>query len=396
MIFGDPHIVTFDLMNMVKRDFHRERSRSRGGPTHWRLGKHVVPDVFRQGTYWVVKSEQVLIQGRYSSGSSAWNMRGLAFGGKFLRNHRLSIDHLADGRGLVSWDGRRVSAKPRFRNWLAEVRTKYDGNGFKEAEITLPAGVKVSLLRKTWGRNRANVQAIITMPAQTGGQDGHCGQADGTFPEDKKGYLLQRWGAQVPRSQQLFATRFSLLGSLLEGAEGRPSTAERCAEQPPEPLAEELCGAALNGTATALADVLRPGCLVDVCATGAEAAEATAEAARQAALVLREGWYDGGEGKSCDEGCQAQGLVCSEEELLAHNHEVDSTEEMLTLVEQLGGETWVQDCDETWGTADDVPNWSLGVCHRSSSARALSTFSCSARPRGGFHAKHRLCYCHNP
>jgi len=389
MIWGDPHIVTFDLMAAVRRDFHRERSRNRGGATHWRLGSHLVPDVFKEGTFWAVQSQQILIQGRYTK-QKHYQLRGLAFGGPFMQNHRLAIDDMVDGLGRVSWDGQTVSAAPRFRNDLVTVVARYDGrNIFQEATITLPAGVRVRITRSRF------VQGVITMRQQHGGQDGHCGQADGTFPEDQKGYLMDRWGAGVPRSEQLFATPFTLLESLLE-ADPEPSMAEHCAEDQASLEANQSCDAALNGTATALADVLRPGCLVDVCALGPEAAQSVAHAAGEATAALQEGWYDGGEGGSCEESCLAVGLVCTEEQLFAHNSDVDSTEKILALVDELGGETPVQECDQVWGTADDVPNWSLTVCHGSSPSRALSTFSCSARPRGGSHPKRRLCWCHSP
>jgi len=405
MIWGDPHIVTFDLMAKVKSDFDRERIRNRGGKTHWKLGEHLVPDVFKKGTYWAVKSERILVQGRYSR-HRGYALRGVAVGGPFMRGHKLALDDiLLQGRPVLTWDGKDVFAKSGFQNALVKVQTKYASNRLKSAEMTLPEGVTISVKRYSWNNNRgASVQVTISMREQQGGQDGQCGQADGTFPEDRHGYVLERWGTEVPRSEQLFPTAYSLLSSLQESGaeheagETEPSAAEICAAERPLPEAIQACDAALNGTATALGDILRQGCLVDVCASGVEAALAVAEVARDATATLKEGWYDGGERRSCDEGCQAVGLVCTEEQLFAHNHEVDSTQKIMDLVAELGGSTYAQHCDQMFGTADDVPNWSLGVCHGSSPSRALATWSCSARPRG-FHPerpKHRLCYCHNP
>ena len=48
-------------------------------------------------------------------------------------------------------------------------------------------------------------------------------------------------------------------------------------------------------------------------------------------------WYDGGAGLSCDDGCAAVGLVCSEEQLYANDGDVDSEDEALALIATVGG-----------------------------------------------------------
>ena len=47
--------------------------------------------------------------------------------------------------------------------------------------------------------------------------------------------------------------------------------------------------------------------------------------------------YDGGAGLSCDDGCAAVGLVCSEEQLYANDGDVDSEDEALALIATVGG-----------------------------------------------------------
>ena len=49
------------------------------------------------------------------------------------------------------------------------------------------------------------------------------------------------------------------------------------------------------------------------------------------------GWYLAAENENCDDACTAQDLECSEEGLKAHNADVDSSEEVLNLVQKLGG-----------------------------------------------------------
>jgi len=395
-------------MRIVRSDFFQERHRNWDSRGHWGLGNHIVPDFFRSGDYWVVRSDEVKIQGRYGR-DGGYALHGLAFGGPFLQNHRLAIDRLWDGTFLMHFDGRQIRSSS-FSNNLVQVRVQTEGRRrrkFRSATVTLPQGVSVDLSRCTWNNgNSASVTAHITMRKQAEGQDGHCGRADGELADDTRDHVLRRWGGQVPLGERLFhEAPPSLLGAGEEPADG-PSAAEVCANSPPFPEDVETCKAALNGSNPVLADALLPGCVIDVCVGGAGAVEAAAGAAETLTERLSaagpppapnaDGWYDGGPRKSCDEGCGERGLVCSEEQLRAHNGDVDSPEKVRALIGDVGGNTFAQVCDQTWGSADDVPNWWLGGCHGSVASRSLSTFSCSARPRGTALPKHRLCYCHAP
>jgi len=410
-------------MRTVRSDFHKERRRNRDHRGHWGLGQHIVPDFFRSGDYWAVKSQRVSIQGRYAR-NGGYALHGLAFGGPFLQGHRLVIDNMWEGWVSLRWDGRRVSAKPAYANSRVRVSLKFYSDGkLKSGTISLPERIKVELVRTTW-RGGAAVAATITMRKQATGQDGHCGRADGNLKDDTKHHVLRRWGSQVPGRENLFRGP----GALLLGAEavtrgaGSPdevpllgadpdpdvgyNPAEVCANSPPFPQDEQLCRAKLNGSAPVLRDALLPGCVIDVCVGGAEAAEAAAataehmtrqiEAAGEPAAPKPDGWYDGGAQRSCDEGCQAQGLVCTEEQLRAHNSDVGTSEELLAKIRQVGGDTLAPVCGQLWGEEDDVPNWFVGGCHGTLPSRPPSSFSCAARPRGTRLPKHRLCWCHAP
>ena len=102
--------------------------------------------------------------------------------------------------------------------------------------------------------------------------------------------------------------------------------------------------------------------------------------------------YDGGAGLSCDDGCAAVGLVCSEEQLYANDGDVDSEDEALALIATVGG-SGPTSCSDSVGTGLAVPLWVEGTsCFFSTSGRALDTFDCATAPPQS--AKHRLCYCH--
>lgn len=394
-------------MGSVRRNFWDERYRNWDGRSFWGLGGHIVPDFFRTGVYWLVKSQEVKIQGYYGR-DGGWQLHALAIGGPFLQGHRLVLEQLYDGVGKVSWDGSEVEASPRWADGgdIASVRVTRDSEQkITKMRVRLPAGVSVNVDRSMWNWGRlANIDAYITMRKQPD-QDGHCGKADGSFAEDEYHYLYKQWGQQVAARNRLFDSDPAALLDVHQDPYDF-NFAEVCANSPPMPEAEAACAAALNGSSNAIAEALRPGCLIDVCALGLGAANATASTLQHVAEAIEaalppDGWYDSGARKSCDEGCEALGLVCTEEQLLAHNGDVDTSEEVLRMIRDVAGGTGDADvqlgiCDPQWGEADDVPNWSAGGCHQSSSSRALSTFNCAVAPRGGWQAKHRLCYCHAP
>ena len=95
--------------------------------------------------------------------------------------------------------------------------------------------------------------------------------------------------------------------------------------------------------------------------------------------------------------CAAEGLVCSEEQLEAHNGDVDSCEELLALIEAVDSTFVAGTCDESRGDLPRVAaSWraSNGRYFTSDEVRDSSTYDCAALPAGaGGETKHRLCYC---
>ncbi len=104
-------------------------------------------------------------------------------------------------------------------------------------------------------------------------------------------------------------------------------------------------------------------------------------------------WLLGDGGGTCDSACTKQGMACSEQQLWAHNSEVDSATELKALIGALGGST-AADCNNfDYPVNADVPSFSTGECYASASNRDIGTFKCSAETNPA--EKRRLCYC-NP
>merc|ERR1719277_2519605 len=89
------------------------------------------------------------------------------------------------------------------------------------------------------------------------------------------------------------------------------------------------------------------------------------------------GWYlDIGMRQSCDVTCGNRGLVCTEDQLMAHNGDVDTGAELNKLVERVAGASTL---DGVWqpkitcnkyltghGSNKDVPTYNSGACYVSS------------------------------
>ena len=115
---------------------------------------------------------------------------------------------------------------------------------------------------------------------------------------------------------------------------GNCSATERCLDATPtagdagSPWSNRYnCESCLGGNATRRGDTVNTGSGKCVCE--AEYIDESDAAATPPSPVPGEAWYDGGLHGSCTEGCAARSLVCTEEQLARHNHEIDSCEEIV-------------------------------------------------------------------
>lgn len=162
-IWGDPHINTFD-----SGLFGAENA----APV----------SILTSGDYWLVKNQDIQIQGRY--GTTQFTVDGqsalleLAISGPFINNDTIVIQPMS---GAVTWNKQPIlsSIPSEFARPYARLRFT---EGEKHIDSVL-AGYPVKLLRGFMVRNvelivnrwPEHIDAIIKMPQQLNGQDGHCG-----------------------------------------------------------------------------------------------------------------------------------------------------------------------------------------------------------------------------
>jgi len=159
------------------------------------------------GDYWIVKSADVWIQGRYKA--TEWTdglaaTHTIAIGGPFMGNHKFIVEPKtvvepktgATHGGVIRYDNRVVlnTINSNFRSSVLTANYHNQGvsldSGIKEdvaiVDIDLPRGIKVTINR--WQRH---IDAKILMAAEPG-QDGHCGNYNGVVADDTAGAIAGR------------------------------------------------------------------------------------------------------------------------------------------------------------------------------------------------------------
>merc|ERR1719323_1041666 len=193
-IWGDPHVMTFDNMHS---------------------------DYYSPGEYWIVKSQQIWIQGRYlptrmTSGLAV--QKTLAIGGPLLKGRKIFVSAdsaTCDGQPILGGFPSSFSLPgvADFQyNGQGTVMQK--GRGGKALHIVhikindgTPEGIQIQINRWMEPGEGHYINTRITMHAQPG-QDGHCGNFNGNPSDDARPMVRQRLGTTgVQPGELLFGTK---------------------------------------------------------------------------------------------------------------------------------------------------------------------------------------------
>lgn len=205
-VWGDAHVSVFD---------HAESSWA--GFFSWFLRRPSGDALFNtteEGDFWLVKSDEVHIQGRYkvdaSSNYSETRLKSIAVGGPFLQNNALVIG--TAGKNIL-WNGEEVmelnDAEFQIANlvnasYLKATQLVQDGTQTSPGIIAeFALGVKLVV-----NRQRDGLGIAITMPPVAGGQDGQCGNCNGDRSDDSAQLIAGRLGLQVQKKERIFRTPF--------------------------------------------------------------------------------------------------------------------------------------------------------------------------------------------
>jgi len=207
VIWGDPHIITFDAHQKLatkypdREEFFQIRNR-----------KAEEVSVHEEGVYWLVKSKDVHIQGRYEKRPAhKWLgkkieertvLEEMAVGGPFLKGNTLVFRPLV---GNVTWNGKAILPRigSHFSNNL--ITAKYhkgseiikDGKKGLGIDVSLPGDMKLIVNRFSRG-----LAVKISMCGRKE-QDGHCGNFNGNTNDDVQEILMARVGHRIRNKHML-------------------------------------------------------------------------------------------------------------------------------------------------------------------------------------------------
>jgi len=195
VIWGDPHVLTFD--EQVRRNKQHPMKEAFFRTHNWKENQVTVNQA---GTFYLVKSRRVNIQGRYESNRTNPNVTNLvevAVSGEFLRGNTLKVG--IEGDKIYFNEEEILKEMPStFYKWHASERyiaAKYhkdsqmvkNGQKGPGIDIELPEGMRMTINR--WKQNLA---VSISMCPQRGGQEGHCGNYNGNPDDDTATAMQQR------------------------------------------------------------------------------------------------------------------------------------------------------------------------------------------------------------
>jgi len=188
LFWGDPHVQTFD-----------------GGR----------PSYYGDGEFWIVKSSEVKIQGRYMGTSYTHGLAAtqkVVVGGAFLQGHKIEVEPVRGGRIFVDDQPVLPSRGTTYPlpGGLGTIR--YDGSGelvdkaqskytVRAVHMHLPRGVEITVFR--WSNYLDLRISMVKFP----GIDGACGNFNMNPADDTTQQIFKRVGARVGQGELLFGQR---------------------------------------------------------------------------------------------------------------------------------------------------------------------------------------------
>ena len=109
-------------------------------------------------------------------------------------------------------------------------------------------------------------------------------------------------------------------------------------------------------------------------------------------------WAIGVAGENCDETCHSEGLICKDRITHRQNSEVDSSDKLIALIQNLQGPGPSQTCIESSDEGAPYITRSPGAqdwCMHSKKQKEMIS-RCSFKLTGQSEMRQRLCYCFYP
>jgi len=174
-------------------------------------GKHA--DYYSPGEYWIVKSETLIIQGKYGPTPMTNGLgvtKGIAISGTALKGNNLIIMTMDMGPAAFTYKGQPICTgfPSTFNDPEGLVHIDYNSMGdtmqkgrndkpLHVMHITLPNGLSIQVNQWNEPGEGAYLNAKISMPqGYAGAIDGHCGNFNGNPEDDARLMVRARVGTQ--------------------------------------------------------------------------------------------------------------------------------------------------------------------------------------------------------
>jgi len=255
-IWGDPHIDPFDngIFGMEKVDS---------------LG------IYSSGDYWLVKNDQIKIQGRYGTTIYTPNnmsaLLALAFSGPWLWNDTLIIE---PEEGKITYNGTSIltTFPAEFRNKISRLKympgDEHIDGVLKNYPVKMIQAFFTRNVRVTINRWPKHIDAIIQMPQQLGGQDGHCGNFNFDISDDTAEKVLSR--APLLPGESLFEEWVAAPNSVSMSKEVTIEDCEATVRQRAEAVCSETMAEESVDEDGVDEEMVRHACVFDYCFGGKE------------------------------------------------------------------------------------------------------------------------------
>merc|ERR1719265_2736825 len=175
-------------------------------------------DANEEGDFWLVKSSDVQIQGRYNTdkadhgnvtdGCNGTNpyLRAIAVGGPFLRGNTLVI---GTGEKSIFLNDDEVLTFPGSELQVVDLIKAHSSESVPLVEDPLQTSPGLTFefakgVKLVVNRHKHGLGLAITMSKLEDGQDGQCGNFNGDHEDDTAEMISGRLGLQVPEDQLLF------------------------------------------------------------------------------------------------------------------------------------------------------------------------------------------------
>lgn len=181
-----------------------------GDPHFWAFDRARMVNFYRTGTFWIMKSDPVWIQGYYAPSNTRrpmyTHLQKVAVGGPFLEGSTMMVEATKiwwnDEEDILPFS---TDGQSAWTGMNGKVNIQLNVRSYQHAKVSILASFpnEISLSIKIYYHRSLPYMGMTISTKQITGQDGHCGNFNGDGSDDTTSTIKQRFGAQVESGMKL-------------------------------------------------------------------------------------------------------------------------------------------------------------------------------------------------